>query len=57
MCLEWEPGYGGATMIVLEGLGGRIADEAGIPLGHDDFTDEPLGFFDATGRNSLPEEI
>lgn len=45
--LEIGAGTGGATMIVLEGLGARAEDGSGTLLGHYDFTDVSSGFFEA----------
>lgn len=48
--LEIGAGTGGATMIVLEGLGARAEDGSGTLLGHYDFTDVSSGFFDAARK-------
>lgn len=45
--LEIGAGTGGATKIVLEGLGARAEDGSGTLLGHYDFTDVSSGFFEA----------
>ena len=48
--LEIGAGTGGATTIILEGLSARAADGTGTLLGHYDFTDVSLGFFDAARK-------
>ncbi|KAL9127721.1 MAG: hypothetical protein Q9217_003451 [Psora testacea] len=45
--LEIGAGTGGATMVVLEGLGARAEDGSGTLLDHYDFTDVSSGFFEA----------
>ena len=45
--LEIGAGTGGATMVVLEGLGARAEDGSGTLLGHYDFTNVSSGFFKA----------
>lgn len=45
--LEIGAGTGGATSIVLEGLGARAEGGSGTLLGHYDFSDVSAGFFEA----------